>query len=211
MQYHNIWISTAAGSNWFSRAVASSNAQYEIIMLFVAAFFLGLIFNAAPGACRRKPFARACAGVVSPGTGGAARSLVGTPCGPYFWSGGHRAVVATLRLASLAHWRGGRLLLALAGSRFVAGGGEELTLSQARRWDLAAVGRACRRAAVGDQSANVAYWAALGSAMGAVGVHEPTAADLASFAGFMVSSVVWAFVCAAMSIGFTRPAASGRS
>ena len=46
---------------------------------------------------------------------------------------------------------------------------------------------------------NVAYWAALGSAMGAVGVHEPTAADFGIFfAGFMVSSVVWAFVCAAI-------------
>ena len=42
-------------------------------------------------------------------------------------------------------------------------------------------------------------WAALGSAMGAVGVHEPSATDYGIFfAGFMVSSVVWAFVCAAI-------------
>jgi chemosensory pili system protein ChpE/L-lysine exporter family protein LysE/ArgO len=46
---------------------------------------------------------------------------------------------------------------------------------------------------------NIAYWAALGSAMGAVGVHEPSATDYGIFfAGFMVSSVVWAFVCAAI-------------
>jgi chemosensory pili system protein ChpE len=49
---------------------------------------------------------------------------------------------------------------------------------------------------------NIAYWAALGSAMGAVGVHEPTAMDYGVFfAGFMVSSVVWAFFCAAVVDG----------
>jgi len=46
---------------------------------------------------------------------------------------------------------------------------------------------------------NVAYWAALGSALGAVGVHRPTAVDYSVFfAGFMLSSIVWAFVFAAL-------------
>ena len=46
---------------------------------------------------------------------------------------------------------------------------------------------------------NLAFWAALGSAMGAVGVAEPSTADYATFfAGFMVSSVAWAFACAAL-------------
>jgi threonine/homoserine/homoserine lactone efflux protein len=46
---------------------------------------------------------------------------------------------------------------------------------------------------------NIAYWAAMGGAMGAVGVAHPGAADYAVFfAGFMVASVVWCFVCAAI-------------
>jgi len=45
---------------------------------------------------------------------------------------------------------------------------------------------------------NVAYWAAIGSALGALGVEAPTFGDyVAYFAGFMFSSVVWAFVFAA--------------
>ncbi len=46
---------------------------------------------------------------------------------------------------------------------------------------------------------NIAYWAAMGGAMGTVGVAHPGAADYAVFfAGFMVASVVWCFVCAAV-------------
>jgi chemosensory pili system protein ChpE/L-lysine exporter family protein LysE/ArgO len=46
---------------------------------------------------------------------------------------------------------------------------------------------------------NVAYWAALGSAMGAVGVHAPSSADYGVFfAGFMAASVLWCFFCAAV-------------
>ena len=46
---------------------------------------------------------------------------------------------------------------------------------------------------------NVGYWAALGSALGAVGVHEPRSSDYAVFfAGFMLSSIVWALVFAAI-------------
>lgn len=46
---------------------------------------------------------------------------------------------------------------------------------------------------------NVAYWAAIGSALAALGVDEPTLADYAAyFSGFMLLSVVWAFVFAAL-------------
>lgn len=55
---------------------------------------------------------------------------------------------------------------------------------------------------------NVAYWAALGSALAAVGVRDPVAADYAVFfAGFMASSLLWAFVCAALVARALRGAA----
>jgi chemosensory pili system protein ChpE len=50
-----------------------------------------------------------------------------------------------------------------------------------------------------DESANIAYWAAMGSALGAVGVQQPTALHYASFfGGFMLSSIVWSFLFAAL-------------
>jgi len=46
---------------------------------------------------------------------------------------------------------------------------------------------------------NIAYWAALGSALGAIGVSEPTTSHYAVFfAGFMASSLIWCFLCAAL-------------
>ncbi len=46
---------------------------------------------------------------------------------------------------------------------------------------------------------NLAYWAAIGSALGALGIDEPSFGDYAVyFAGFMLSSVVWAFLFAAL-------------
>jgi chemosensory pili system protein ChpE len=46
---------------------------------------------------------------------------------------------------------------------------------------------------------NVAYWAAIGSALGAIGVKEPTVRDnLVFFAGFMGSCALWAFVVSAL-------------
>jgi chemosensory pili system protein ChpE/L-lysine exporter family protein LysE/ArgO len=46
---------------------------------------------------------------------------------------------------------------------------------------------------------NVGYWAALGSALVTLGVDEPDGSEYSAFfAGFMLSSVVWAFACAAV-------------
>jgi chemosensory pili system protein ChpE/L-lysine exporter family protein LysE/ArgO len=46
---------------------------------------------------------------------------------------------------------------------------------------------------------NIAYWAAMGSALRAVGVKAPTALDsVVFFGGFMVSSTFWALLVAAL-------------
>jgi chemosensory pili system protein ChpE/L-lysine exporter family protein LysE/ArgO len=46
---------------------------------------------------------------------------------------------------------------------------------------------------------NVAYWAALGSAFGALGISNPDRTDYTLFFfGFMGSSLVWCFVCAGL-------------
>ena len=46
---------------------------------------------------------------------------------------------------------------------------------------------------------NIAYWAALGSAFAAIGIANPQPADfVVFFAGFMLSSILWCFFCAAI-------------
>ncbi|WP_347613825.1 LysE family transporter, partial [Comamonas thiooxydans] len=56
---------------------------------------------------------------------------------------------------------------------------------------------------------NLAYWAAMGSALGAVGVAQPGASDYGVFfAGFMTSSLLWCFVCAALVDRLFRRAAA---
>jgi chemosensory pili system protein ChpE/L-lysine exporter family protein LysE/ArgO len=46
---------------------------------------------------------------------------------------------------------------------------------------------------------NIAYWAAVGTALRAIGVTAPTVTDnLAFFSAFMVSSTIWAFFLAAL-------------
>jgi chemosensory pili system protein ChpE len=46
---------------------------------------------------------------------------------------------------------------------------------------------------------NIAYWAAIGSAFGALGITQPQPLDYALFfSGFMLSSLLWCFFCAAL-------------
>jgi chemosensory pili system protein ChpE/L-lysine exporter family protein LysE/ArgO len=57
---------------------------------------------------------------------------------------------------------------------------------------------------------NIAFWAAVGSAMGALGVADPGPEHYAAFfAGFMASSLAWAFACAALVARLFRGASAG--
>ena len=90
---------------------------------------------------------------------------------------------------------GGGASLAWVG---VAGGRVRVTPPSATN-TAGATGTALRSGAILALSnpQNVAYWAALGSAFGALGVSEPDQIDyVIFFAGFMASSVLWCFVCA---------------
>ena len=165
--------------------------------LFISAFLLGLIFNApprcrvrrngAPGRARRLP---TCVGSAA-GLAGRRCAVGGARAGRHGlllqldWLRWPIGVAGTLYLLWLARdaWRAASVEFLVAG-------------------DAGVTQRSATRAGVllsVTNPQNIAYWAALGSAMGAVGVHEPSATDYGIFfAGFMVSSVVWAFVCAAI-------------
>jgi chemosensory pili system protein ChpE len=165
--------------------------------LFFTAFGLGLVFNAAPGAVFAETVRQGVRGGFRPAFAVQVGSLVGD------------ATWAVLGLAGIG------LALQLDVLRWpvgLAGAGYLLWLSW-ESWRAARVEHAMHDgSAPGSRRAlragmllsltnpqNLAYWAAMGSAMGAVGVTQPTVQDYGwFFAGFMSASVLWCFVCAAI-------------
>ncbi len=168
-----------------------------MITLFAAAFALGLVFNAAPGAVFAETIRQGVRGGYQPALAVQIGSLVGDALWAILglvgiglllqldWLRWPIGIVGTLYLLWLARdsWRA-------AGVEFSINGRDvDTNKSALRTGALLSL----------TNPHNIAYWAALGSAMGAVGVHRPTTADYAVFfAGFMVSSVAWAFFCAAL-------------
>lgn len=164
--------------------------------LFAMAFGLGLLFNAAPGAVFAETIRRSLDGGYRPALAVQFGSLVGD------------AVWAILGLAGIGILLQSETLkvpVGIAGALYLG------WLSWDSWRDSAAAppdaGAAPDRATAGalrsgvilslSNPQNVAYWAALGSAFGALGVTDPDRVDYALFfAGFMASSLLWSFVCA---------------
>ena len=165
--------------------------------LFISAFLLGLIFNAAPGAVFAETVRQGVRGGYRPALGVQLGSLVGDA----LWAVLGLVGIGLLLQLDWLRWpigvAGTLYLLWLARDAWRAASVEFLVAGDAGVTQRSATRAGVLRSVTNPQ--NIAYWAALGSAMGAVGVHEPSATDYGIFfAGFMVSSVVWAFVCAAI-------------
>jgi len=169
--------------------------------LFAMAFGLGLLFNAAPGAVFAETIRRSLDGGYRPALAVQFGSLVGDAV----W-----AILGLAGIGILLQSDGLKMPVGLAGAGYLAW----------LAWDSwrqsvtappgtdAGGGSADGGATVGAMRSgvilslsnpqNIAYWAALGSAFGALGVTDPGTGDYALFfAGFMTSSVLWCFVCAA--------------
>jgi chemosensory pili system protein ChpE len=162
--------------------------------LFVAAFFLGLIFNAAPGAVFAETVRQGARGGYKPALAVQLGSLVGDAT----W-----AILGLVGIGVLLQLEWLRLPVGIAGVAYLLylalnswrAAKQEFTISEGTNSDKSALRSGVLLSVTNPQ--NVAYWAALGSAMSAVGVHEPTMNDyVIFFAGFMASSFVWCFVCA---------------
>jgi chemosensory pili system protein ChpE len=164
--------------------------------LFVAAFALGLIFNAAPGAVFAETLRQGMHGGFRPALAVQVGSLVGDAT----W-----AVLGLVGVGLLLQAEALRVPVGVAGALYLAWLAVDSWRSARHVGANAApnTAQASRRALRSGvllsltNPQNVAYWAALGSALGAVGVSAPGPVDYAVFfAGFMASSVVWAVVCA---------------
>jgi chemosensory pili system protein ChpE/L-lysine exporter family protein LysE/ArgO len=166
--------------------------------IFFAALALGFVFNAVPGAIFAETVRHGLRGGFRP----ALAVQIGSLIGDATW-----AVLGLLGVGLLLQVESLRLPVGIAGAiyllwlawdswraanrDFVVGAG----VAPARLRDAARSGAILSI----TNPQNVAYWAALGSALGAVGVSDPAPADYAVFfAGFMTSSVFWCFFCAAM-------------
>jgi chemosensory pili system protein ChpE/L-lysine exporter family protein LysE/ArgO len=170
----------------------------ETLTLLATAFGLGLLFGAAPGPV----FAATVQVGVRGGFKPALAVQLGSTVGDCVWAVlGLAGVGLLLQLTSL------RLAIGVASIAYLLwlawqswrASREEFSLRSEP--DARATRRAWRTGALLSLTnpQNVAYWAAIGSALGALGIDDPTFRDYAVyFVGFMLSSVVWAFLFAAL-------------
>ncbi len=169
-----------------------------MLALFFTAAVLGLIFNAAPGAV----FAETVREGVRGGFRSALAVQVGSLVGDATW-----AILGLAGVGLLLQMQALQLPIGIAGTAYLlwlswdswSAASQEFVIEGSN--SHADTRRALRSGVLLSitNPQNVAYWAALGSAMGAVGVAEPTLTHYSLFfAGFMASSLVWCVVCAAI-------------
>jgi chemosensory pili system protein ChpE len=169
-----------------------------MIALFASAFVLGLIFNAAPGAVFAETIRQGVRGGFKP----AFAVQIGSLVGDALW-----AILGLVGIGLLLQLEWLRMPIGIAGAAYLvwlawdswraASHEFSVEVSQSAQCQRKALRAGVLLSVTNPQ--NVAYWAALGSALGAVGIHAPVPADYAIFfAGFMASSIAWSFICAAL-------------
>lgn len=169
-----------------------------MLKVFLAAFAFGVVFAAVPGAVFAETVRQGVRGGFSPAFAVQAGSLVGDA----LW-----AALGLAGIGLLLHTESLRLPVGVAGAAYLAWLGWDSWRAANREFSIAAAEpRASTRTALRSgvllsvtNPQNIAYWAAAGSALGAAGISHPVPRDyLVFFAGFMASSVLWCFFCAAM-------------
>ena len=159
------------------------------------AFLLGFVFNATPGAV----FAETIRHGLSGGYKAALSVQFGSLVGDAVWAILGLAGIGLLLQAELL-----RVPVGVAGAGYLAWlawDSWQASRSKAEIIPQSQETSAMRSGIVLSLSnpQNVAYWAALGSAFGALGISNPDRIDYTIFFfGFMASSVVWCFVCAGL-------------
>jgi len=169
---------------------------WSTLWLFGSALVLGFVFNAAPGPVLAETVRQGVRG----GYRAALAVQIGSLAGDALW-----ALLGLLGIGLLLQLEFLRWPVAVAGILYLLWLARDSWLSSRQVFtpqDSAArvSTRALRAGALLSLTnpQNVAYWAALGSALGSLGIADPTARDYAVFfAGFMTSSVLWSFICAA--------------
>jgi chemosensory pili system protein ChpE/L-lysine exporter family protein LysE/ArgO len=168
-----------------------------MLTLLVAAFVLGLVFNATPGPVFAETVRQGVRGGFRP----AVSVQIGSLVGDALW-----ALVGLVGVSLLFQLESLRTPITIAGVTYLfwlasaawRASTREIPVSTGDRIDTRQALRSGVLLSLTNPQ-NVAYWAAIGSALKTVGVNAPTALDsLVFFAGFVVSSTVWAFLVSAL-------------
>lgn len=168
-----------------------------MLSLALSAFLLGLVFNAAPGAVFAETVRQGLQGGFRP----AFAVQVGSLVGDALW-----AVLGLAGAGALMQIDALRWPLGIAGVLYLAwlavdswrAAKRDAGIERAR---AVPARRALRSGVIlsANNPQNLAYWAALGSAMAGLGMDRPTTAHYAVFfTGFMAASVLWCFLCAGL-------------
>lgn len=169
-----------------------------MLTILISAFILGLIFNAAPGPVFAETIRRGVRG----GFTAALAVQIGSIAGDALW-----AILGLAGVGLLLQLEFLRVPVGIAGTVYLAWLAWDAWQESAREWTVSDVrDTSSHRKELYSgvvlsltNPQNIAYWAAVGSALGALGVQEPTPFDYSMFfIGFMASSIVWVFFCAAM-------------
>jgi len=165
------------------------------VSILIPAFLLGLVFNAAPGAIFAETVRRGATG----GFRAAFAVQVGSLVGDATWAILGLLGVGLLLQVDLLIWpvglAGAAYLLWLSRDSWRAASDAFNVQQNEEGQALSAMRSGVLLSLTNPQ--NLAYWAALGSALGALGVANPGFSDYVMFfGGFMIASVTWAVFCA---------------
>ena len=167
------------------------------LSLLATAFGLGLLLNAAPGPVFAETVRRGIRGGYRTALAVQAGSIIGDAA----W-----AAIGLVSIGLLLQLDVLRVPIGVAGSAYLVWLAFDSWKSAQHEFSLASPEPADHREGLTaglllslTNPQHLAYWAAIGSALGSFGVAHPTFAHYAIFfAGFLASSVVWAFVMSAL-------------
>lgn len=162
--------------------------------IFLSAILLGFIFNAAPGPVFAETLRRGLQG----GYRSALAVQIGSLVGDASW-----ALLGLLGIGLLLQLDFLRVPLGLAGAVYLLylawdswqSASQIISLQSVETVTGSAAGSGALLSLSNPQ--NIAFWAAIGSALGSLGIERPSPADYAIyFSGFMLASLLWSFICA---------------
>lgn len=167
-----------------------------MLAIFLAAMLFGLAFCASPGAVFSETLRRGLSGGFRP----ALLVQLGSLIGDAVW-----AVIGLTGLVLLLGQDSVRVPLTLASAAYLAWLGVQ-GLRDAWQPPAVSEGAVQGRNAFGagallslSNPKNIVFWGALGSALAGIVEGTPSQAQmLVFFAGFMLASLLWCFICAAM-------------
>ena len=165
------------------------------MVFFIQAFILGLLFNAAPGVVFTGTIKRGISGGFFP----ALYVQIGSLAGDALW-----AILGLLGIGILLNIDILKYPLSIIGIIYLIYLAYDSFISSNIKYEKIVVSKSIKNNALKSgiflsitNPQNIAYWAALGSSFGALGIAEPqTSHYFIFFFGFISSSILWCFVCA---------------